>query len=491
MKPQLSRRRFLQGLSGAVALVGLSACAPAAGPAATGEEAARQEIEVFVGGTFQPEVARGEGLTPLLEARRLADEWEAEHTDAQIVYVSGPGGEGIEQWVKALQAAGTMPDILNAVDNWLNRDIGTGYWVQIDDYVDEPNNYIPAGELGRDRWRDAFIAGFDARNRMIDGNYYGVPQAINGVQIFCNLDILEASGVDFDSELINPRWTFDGMLEISQRIQDAGHSPWSLAWVSPYWNWIQTTALSGFLKSTGHWGVMDTNNDDFVTSIERFKAIDRGDWRADSVEFRAMHQMAQDWTAYWSEGFLGLTSQEMSALFARGEAAFWWSTSNSYPVMQNDPLREFEFAIARFPLCFDRMATIGEGGPTQYPGGAYNTIAMTATAKEKGTIDSCVDFMKLFTSCEGQGRLATEHGGVVPAVFCAQGRPELEQFKPDVGETFLKTIHMTSMHFDYGATYWRVTSEWLGGTLSYDEAMAKFQPIMEQFATDAIERAEA
>ena len=153
MKPQLSRRRFLQGLSGAVALAGLSACAPAAGPAATGEEAARQEIEVFVGGTFQPEVARGEGLTPLLEARRLADEWEAEHTDAQIVYVSGPGGEGIEQWVKALQAAGTMPDILNAVDNWLNRDIGTGYWVQIDDYVDEPNNYIPAGELGRDRWR--------------------------------------------------------------------------------------------------------------------------------------------------------------------------------------------------------------------------------------------------------------------------------------------------------------------------------------------------
>ena len=30
-----------------------------------------------------------------------------------------------------------------------------------------------------------------------------------------------------------------------------------------------------------------------------------------------------------------------------------------------------------------------------------------------------------------------------------------------------------------------------GRTLSYDEAMAKFQPVMEQFAKDAIERADA
>ena len=350
MNIHLNRRSFLQGVSGAIALAGLAACAPPAAPGGEGMSEAQQEIEIYVGGTFQPEVARGEGLTHLVQARLLADEWEADHPNARLEYIAGPGGEGIEQWVKALQAAGNMPDILNAVDNWLNRDIGTGYWLQIDDYVDEPNNYIPSGELGHDRWRDAFIAGFDARNRMIDGNYYGVPQAINGVQIFCNLDILEAAGVDFDSEISNPRWTFDDMLAISQRIQDAGFTPWSLAWVSPYWNWIQTTALSGFLKSTGKWSVLDTNDDDFVTSIERFKAIERGDWRADSEEFRAMHQMAQDWTAYWSEGFLGLTSQEMSALFARGDAAFWWSTSNSYPVVKNDELRDFDFGIARFPI---------------------------------------------------------------------------------------------------------------------------------------------
>jgi hypothetical protein len=135
------------------------------------------------------------------------------------------------------------------------------------------------------------------------------------------------------------------------------------------------------------------------------------------------------------------------------------------------------------------MATIGAGGPTQYPGGAFNTVAITSTALENETVDPAIDFIKYFTSCEGQGRICAEHGGIVPAVTCAEGNPDLEQFKPEPDETFLQTIHMRSMNFDYGETYWRITSEWLGGTLSYDEAMAQFQPIMEQYATDAIERA--
>ena len=490
MARQLSRRDFLKGTLGAATLAGLAGCAPAPGSGSAAPEGGGDGtiIEIYLGETFQPDVARGEGLAPLHEARNLADEWQELTPGYTIEFISGPGGEGIEQWVKARQAAETMPDIVQALDNWLNRDIGSGYWLTVDPFIDEPNPYIPDDQPGSSRWRDAFVAGFDARNRMIDGKYYGVPQSILGVQIYCNLDILAASGVDFENEIINPRWTFDSMLAMSQRIQDAGFTPWALAWIHPYWNWIQTSTLSGFLKSTGKWADLDTNNDDFVTSIERFEAIDRGDWTADSEEMRAMHKLAEDWVPYWSEGFLGLSSQDMVALFARGEAAFMWNSSGYYPTIINDEQRDFEFAVARFPLCFDRMAEIGEGGPTQYPGGAFNTIAMTSTATRNGTVNQCIDFMKYFTSCDGQGRLSAEHGGVVPAVFCAEGNPELEQFKPASDETFLLTIHMRSMHFDYGETYWRITSEWLGGTLSYDEAMAQFQPVMEEFAKDAIER---
>ncbi|MEM7132468.1 MAG: substrate-binding domain-containing protein [Chloroflexota bacterium] len=489
MNHKISRRQFLQVSAGATTLLGLAACAPASAPGGgEGAGAAVTTIQAYLGSTFQPGVVRGEGLTPLQVAQDLADEWVEMHEGFAVEYIDGPGGEELTQWIKSRQAAGTMPDINVAADNELNRDIAAGYWQTVDDFIDDPNPYIPDGQPGSGRWQDAFIAGFDARNRMIDGRYYGVPQSINAVQVYCNLNLLEQAGVDFENEIIDPRWTFDGMLAISQRLQDADITPWALAWSRPYWNWIQTTALSGFLKSTGKWSVLDTNDDDFVTSIERFEAIDRGDWTADSDEFRAMHKLAEDWVPYWSEGYLGLSSEEMVALFARGQAAFMWNSTGAFPVLNGDPERDFEFAVARFPLLFERMAEIGDGGPTQYPGGAWNTLAITSTAIENGTVEDCIDFLKYFTSCDGQGRLSREHGGVVPAVHCAEGIPELEQFKPAPDETFLLTIHMTSMNFDYGESYQRITSEWLGGVSTYDEAMAQFQPVMEQFATDAIER---
>lgn len=67
-----------------------------------------------------------------------------------------------------------MPDINVAADNELNRDIAAGYWQTVDDFINDPNPYILEGQPGSDRWREAFIAGFDACNRMIDGKYYGV-----------------------------------------------------------------------------------------------------------------------------------------------------------------------------------------------------------------------------------------------------------------------------------------------------------------------------
>ena len=109
MTTQLSRRAFLQGLSGAAALAGLAACVQPGGPQGDDVDAARQTIELYVGGTFQPEVARGEGLDHLLEARNLADEWEAEHSDYALEFVAGPGGEGIEQWVKSCRPQAPCP----------------------------------------------------------------------------------------------------------------------------------------------------------------------------------------------------------------------------------------------------------------------------------------------------------------------------------------------------------------------------------------------
>jgi len=447
-------------------------------------------IDVYAGGV-QPNVARGEGLEPLTALRTLADEWEEMHPGVKIHFIEeGMVGQD-PVWIKSRQAADTMPDIMYSLDNLLNRDVGTPYWIPVDPWINTPNPYIPAGEPGHDRWQEGFIAGFDARNLMIDKRFYGFPQSYSAVQVYVNKDILEESGVDLDSDVISPRWTFDSMLEVSDRIEKAGSLPWALNWLHPYWNWIQTTVLTGLFKSTGSWGKLDTNNDDFVTSLERFEAILRGDWAADTPEMRAMWKLTRDWTAYWPEGYLGLSGEETTAMWMRGEAAFMWNGTWYYPTVLNDPERDFDFAIARFPDCAERMAEIGKGGKTCYPGGACDLQSITQTTTRQGNVELCIDWLKYYLSCDGQSRVCKEHGGLPPVIKCAEGNPALRQFAPAPGETLLKTIHMRSMHFDYGETFMRIHGEWLAGRLGIDEALAQFQVEMDKYAKDAVERGEA
>ena len=91
MKRTLSRRDFLRASAATVGVIGLAACAPAAAPGGgEGADAAETVIEVYLGETFQPDVARGEGLQPLHEAPALADEWEEIQSGCHRLY-RGPG----------------------------------------------------------------------------------------------------------------------------------------------------------------------------------------------------------------------------------------------------------------------------------------------------------------------------------------------------------------------------------------------------------------
>ena len=445
-------------------------------------------IEVWAGGSLQPGFVRDVG-EPLTALRELSDEWEEMHPGVKIDFIAGPGGEQYDIWLKSRQASDTMPDICWAQDNHINRDIGSGYWIMADAWTNTPNPYIPEGTPGHDRWRDGFIAGFYARNLMIDRHYYGFPQSYSAVQVYANKDILEKSGVDIEADVTSPRWTFDGMLEVCARIKDAGFIPWG--GLGSFWAWLQTTTLTGLLKSTGTWEKLDTNNDDFVTGMERFEGIIRGDWTADAPEMRAVWKMAKDWwNPYAPEGYLGMSGEERQNLWMRGEAAFMWNGTWYYPTVLNDPERDFDFAVVRFPDCAERMAEIGKGGKTCYPGGACDQECLTQTAAKKGNAELCIDWLKYYLSCDGQSRVCLEHGGIPPVIKCAEGNPALKQFAPAPGETLLKTVHMSSMNASYYDAYLRLSGEWLAGRMTIDELIAQFQVEMDKYAKDAVERAE-
>ncbi|MAS37459.1 MAG: hypothetical protein CL610_25895 [Anaerolineaceae bacterium] len=486
----LSRRDFLRAAAasaGAAAVAGFPGAVAHMAPAAQGFEGTMQ---AFMGGTLQPNQPRGEGQGELTAYRTIADEWEANHPGAVIEFIELPTmtGEQYATWIKSNQAAGTTPDMMFSQDNYINRDVeggGSPFWYPLNDHIEQPNPYAPEDHPAATRWRDGFVAGFDARGRSVDGNYYMVPQAFSAVQVIVNTTLLDEVGID-RSNL--DAWTFDDMLGVAEQISQAGRTPWATAWTHPYEAWIVTSSLTGFLKATGRFATLDKDGDDFVDVRERWQAILSGEWGADTPEMRAMWQMAKDWSPYFMPGYLGATQQEAEGMFLRGETAFFWNGTWFYPILKNDPQRTFEFDVVRFPLIDARMAALGESPEARntYPGGAADNISITGSAIDKGSVEACIDFMQYATIPDTASRIAAEQGGVPPAVLGAVGNPELERFQPREGETFLKTIHMRSMNAEYGDVYLELQAAFLSDLMSMDEALNELQIAMERFANDAI-----
>ena len=491
MKDQLSRRDFLKiaasSAAGAATFAGLPAAVARAAPSGQGFQGA---IQAFMGGTLQPNQPRGEGLEPLTAYQTIADEWSATQNGVTIEFIELPemSSEDYAIWIKSNQAAGTTPELMNTLDNYINRDVEGGeseFWLVLNDVIEEPNPHSPADHPGATKWRDAFVAGFDARGKSVDGNFYMIPQQFSAVQVIVNTTMLDEVGID-RSNL--DEWTFDDMLAIGQQISDAGHIPWATPWVHPTEAWIVTSSLGGFLQASGRFDTLDTNDDGFIEVAERWQAILDGTWAADTPEMRAMWQLAKDWSAYMMPGYLGAIGTDAEALFLRGEAAFYWNGTWYYPILRDDPQRDFEFDVVRFPLLNDRMAQLGSSpkAHNNYPGGVAGQIALTGTVTDNDNFSEAIDFMHYATTPDAASHIAAEHGGVPPAVIGAVGNPELERFQPRLGETFLTTIHMRSMNFEYGETYLDTQALYLSDIMSMDDALAQLQGEMERFARDAM-----
>lgn len=447
-------------------------------------------ITAFMGDTLNPNQPRGEGLGELTAYRTVADEWEAMNPGITVEFqkVSVGTGDQYLTWIKSNQAAGTTPNLMLAADNEINRDVeggGSPFWLPLNEVIEEPNPYLADDHPGATRWRDSFVAGYDARGRMVDGNFYGIPQSFSAVQVLVNTTLLDEVGVD-RANLDD--WTFDEMLEVSQQIKDAGKTAWATSWQHPYDAWIITSSLGGFMKATGRFDTLDVDKDDFVDVRERWQGILDGTWGADTPEMRAMWQLADDWSPYYMPGYLGASQLEAEAMFLRGEAAFYWSGTWFYPTLKDDPQRTFDFDVVRFPLLNDRMAALGDSpeAHNHYPGGVSGTVTLTGSVTESGNFNEAIDFMHYATTPEAASLIAAEHGGIPPAVIGAVGNPELERFQPREGETFLKTIHMRSMNAEYGDLYLSTQATFLSDLMSMDEALAELQVAMERFAADAL-----
>jgi len=351
----------------------------------------------------------------------LAREWEAMHPGVKLRFLRSPGGgEDYFNWLRAQFSGGIAPDIVYLTppgNEWMRN----GWVLPLDRYLNEPNPYIP----GNRRWRDSFLpAAMDPRMHAEDGRMYFIP--VNLVTVFTvyNKDIFKKVGIR------HPPETWKEFLEVQGKIQKAGFVPfWSdWMWSAPrFWfgAWLypepESTRRLDVLKKDG---VVDTQ--------ELCRALKKGILGVYQARFREYLRLMKEWSRYWPKGFTLIPYKSgATSLFPRGRLAMRWIGIWEWTPLIRDRLRTFEIGVMKMPVMTKESSPYATHARPRFGAVAGDNYFVTDTARKRGTVDLCIDFLRFLTTPEHDTMLTQEETAIkyYPSVKGARLHPELEPLR--------------------------------------------------------------
>lgn len=187
----LDRRRAMKlgagaaGLAGATRLLGASAqdlASPSASPAAIEgpQDFGTADLQVSGPVTIQYWQYELPAKTELVD--ELIPEFMDANPDITVEHVIFPYDDFRQQVAAAVQA-GEGPDVLNVYFGWIPSYVQQQFLVPI------PKDYFP-----HDQIEEQFFPTVQAAK--IQDEYYALPTAVRTLALFCNMDLLDAAGVE-------------------------------------------------------------------------------------------------------------------------------------------------------------------------------------------------------------------------------------------------------------------------------------------------------
>ncbi|MEZ4866828.1 MAG: hypothetical protein R3C14_36240 [Caldilineaceae bacterium] len=225
LQQRLTRRDFMR--SSAVAGIGLAvvACAPAAGPAATGGQADAGSAPASDVTTVR--FMSRAGVENNVQAQKTLDEdFRSENPNIQVQVEAAPDG-----WVDKLLAqmvAGEAVDIFeawgNIFFNWTERDL----LLDVQSFVDRDLTDEQVADYNDFQWTGLVML----------GKRVGMPKYINVMTVTVNVDLFEQYGVDLPPE--DGNWDHDDYANMAKQLTEAARAAGNDAqwggW-KPAWNW--------------------------------------------------------------------------------------------------------------------------------------------------------------------------------------------------------------------------------------------------------------
>ena len=486
-----TRREFLQlsaiGLAGAA----FAACKPAEPTAAPSQpkEAETAEPAEPSGPTFEGKVEMWvqaytpsedmvkseDNPLPHDQSLQISKKYMEMHPGVEVELINKPAAVADHEWIVTQQAGGTIPHIVWSHSFWIQDELGKGWWIALDPYMEEPNGYVPSGQPGADRWLDLFYEVPTEAKRAPDGKLYVVPMDLVTTFFYYNADAFTEMGVEAPT-------TWGEWIEVQEAFLDGSMYP--------------TTHVGWYESQVGAmlYGKKDPiiNPEGGVVTLEMICcAIKEGLYLGSNPEYQEWLEFVKllvgycvpDWAA---EGV------DFNRKWLNKEVAVFEDGSWRFGLTRANPLVDFEWGSFYAPTIMEADSPYAIGKTAPPIGGATAAQwAVTTRAEKEGVLDTTIDVLKFYSAPEQSGPMIDELAQFLPNIKGVDVNPDLKDplraITEGLGEAGMVT-YPDKIGTEYRENLTFIWSDWKLGVTTLEETMQKIDNLFNTYADDYIDQ---
>lgn len=359
---------------------------------------------------------------PYNELELLAQEYNALHPDVEVQILPSSKSTSREA-VVALMTAGEAPDIIyQNMGVYKNADLGTDWFVPLNEYFEKPNPY----EEGNTRWADVFNPMWLDVTRSSNGDYTFCPIDAIPVGMIYNMDLLKKAGVE------QPPETFVEFIGVLEKLNGIGVIPYL-----PLYHWYDIVLEGQMLSSKV--AELDVLQVDGVLDAQEFaRAFTKGLLSIEDEGYQEWLRIIKEKTVYYPENWM---NADVMSMFLNGEIAIIEGVGVHMRKIRDDKVHTFEVATSPYPVVTKETSPIADKAVIRGSAGYSTTWQITNTAVRNGTVDDCVDFLMFLTAADNNARMVNAFSSTTPANMKAECvdlfKPMMDAANEDIEAGFL------------------------------------------------------
>ena len=329
----------------------------------------------------------------------LAKEWN-EANDTYEIVINEKSLNGNRSSITSMLEAGTAPDMLMQVGSVVNDDIGYGWYVPLNEYLEQPNPY----QEGNTAWKEIYGTEAVSASQASDGKNYYVCLDNIAIGMMYNMDLLQQVGVNAAPTTHSE---FVQCLEKLAQAKVAGTISAEVYCPSGLWheNYIGNSIYGDIMQT---W---DTDRSGSISTKELVDGYKANEWNIDDARFKEFLRLLGEKSKYYPDNYLGY---DVSYKFAKGELAVTDGIGNSIVTLAKNA--KFNVKVTGYPQLDTAASTYGGKITRRGSAGQSSAYWVTNSAANKGddAVKACVDFLMFLTASQNNARLVNDLGTALP-----------------------------------------------------------------------------